>query len=114
MSTQSPSKKQMFRPYFNQDELIHNLNLLSEDMNSPLSPTAAASRRLHSKLSIFAFKIDSGLITPSYIVSSSSKLSTLEKLGGSTPEEAKYLAGEMSQEEEAEYLTQLMNPIAPD
>lgn len=92
-----------FRPYLTSSELAHILTLLtiSSERGVPESTS------LLKKLKIFAFKIQNDLVSPSSILSSTPKLGTLESLGSSI-EETKYLSGELTPDEEAEYLTKLM------
>lgn len=103
MTHHTSAKSKQFRPYLTPLELSQLLNLLASDTNPETSP---GSRKLHSKLAVFAFKVDSGMITPSYV--STPPPSLLDKLGGTTLEESRYLAGEMDQEEETAYLNKLM------
>lgn len=83
-----------YRPYLTHPEILEIMSLLP-----PTSP-------IYTKLKLFEFKITNDLTSPARITKP--VLSALEKLGGSSPEEARYLAGEMSAEEEEQYLNNLM------
>lgn len=100
-----PKHNQQFRPYLTTSELAHLLTLLtlSSEKGVPESST------LLKKLKLFAFKIDNELITPSSTLSLTPRnsVNSLESLGSSI-QETRYLSGELTQEEEAEYLTKLM------
>lgn len=95
----SKSSKQ-FRPYLTAEELDHIMELLTLSHENPIS------FKLLNKLAVFKFKIQNELIRPASTVTP--KLSPLEKLGGVSPEEQRYLSGEMNEAEEQKYLEQLM------
>lgn len=94
-----------FRPYLTSSELAHILTLLTISSEKGVPESTS----LLKKLKVFAFKIQNDLINPSSILSSTPRNSpnSLESLGSSI-EETRYLSGELTPEEEAEYLTKLM------
>lgn len=92
-----PTKQ--FRPYLTSAELIHILNLLKADSCN------LVSARLHSKLALFNYKIQSELVKHASVLTPRS--STLEALGADE-DETRYLSGQMNPEEESAYLSKLM------
>ena len=83
-----------YRPYLTHPEILEIMSLLP-----PTSP-------IYTKLKLYEFKISNDLTAPARI--STPPLSPLEKLVGTDPEEARYLCGEMTPEEEAEYTNRIM------
>lgn len=93
-------RTQQFRPYLTHAELVEIISLLP-----PTSP-------LCKKLKLFEYKVSSEMITPASVLSP--KQTMEEKLGlvstPPDPNETRYLSGEMTPEEEAEYVSNLMSP----
>lgn len=101
----SKKSNQQFRPYLTAAELSHLLTLLTLSAEKGVP----ASTALLKKLKVFAYKIEHEIISPSATLSTSPRTSanSLESLGASV-DETRYLSGEMTPEEEAEYLIKLM------
>jgi hypothetical protein len=101
-----PKSKQQFRPYLTSSELAHLLTLLTLSSEKGVPE----SSNLLKKLKLFAFKIQNDLVNPASTLSLTPRSSphSLESLGSSI-QETRYLSGEMTPDEEAEYLSKLMN-----
>jgi hypothetical protein len=83
-----------YRPYVSHLELLEIISLLPPDSS------------LCKKLKLYEYKISQELVSPASTFSK--PLTTLEKLGGTSPEEARYMNGEMTPEEEDAYVAGLM------
>jgi hypothetical protein len=92
------------RPYLSVTQCKYLVGLLSENAEP-------AAKSIHEMLRQTLLKYDAGFVVGSYTAKPRATLA--DKLGLQADEEARYLAGEMSEEEEASYLTELMkdNPI---
>lgn len=87
------------RPYLSVAEINHILEKLRDD-------TSTIGVGIRKNLSLLSLKYDGGYSRGSY--TPSPRQSTLEKLGAHT-DELRYLNGEMSAQEEAEYESNLIN-----
>lgn len=88
------------RPYLYPHQIEYILMKLAEDI-SPLS------KEIKLSLSKTMLNYDSGFAVGSYVPSPRETLES--KLGLQSEQETKYLNGEMNEEEEAAYLSTLMN-----
>lgn len=92
-------KQKQYRPYLTAEEIatiLANSELKEDKVNKSIC----------SKMKLLSLKIEAGIIRECYVTNP--KPTTLEKLGGTSPDEVRYLNGEMSPEEEEQYLDKLM------
>ena len=92
-----------YRPYLSLEQIEYILTKLAEDQDILAS-------QIKSALQPLVFKASVGLATGSY--KPRARVGVKDKLGFSTSDldESRYLNGEMTPEEEAEYEKKLMSP----